>query len=639
LKKRRVISSEMRPFVMPVIGITVAFFALASLLVIFTRKHYYSILGEETSVYAKSGAKSLENMLEIGKILGSADEDVKAELEKAMGLEELLSGIVTDEGAIVYIIGEEAILGSGPDAAAAASELEEASIAGIYSGNAEIDGIRYSKAMVPIDGEFVEDSVLVLLRPTAEADLRILRSSAIGILILVSIYGALIALMDFTLNRNRHLMMLAYYDHLTGLFNSYYLKVMLTKDLKLYRWNRKALMLIGISNLKSINLLYGYDSGDDALRQLARRLQLIAGQDAMLFRFTEDRFVLYTRNCHRENHVRMLVEAVEEAFREPMEFKGQKKELVPKIGIVEVYGDYENADRLLKDATISLDNVDLNTGKSHMYFSSAMAEKLHREDIIEKEISMCLEMGTDAIYLNFQPQLHLGTGKVVGFEALARMRSEELGNVSPVEFIDVAERKQLIIPLGNLVLKKACGFLSVLEKYGMSDLRVAVNVSGIQLIHEDFGSSVMEAVVDSGIRSENLELEITESVLLDNFTAVNKSLRDFQENGIRIALDDFGTGYSSFLRLNELNVNYLKLDRYFVGMVATSDRNNYITSDIISMAHKFDLEVIAEGVETVLQRDFLIENGCDIMQGYLFSKPLCEEDALLLVQGEDTVTA
>jgi len=149
----------------------------------------------------------------------------------------------------------------------------------------------------------------------------------------------------------------------------------------------------------------------------------------------------------------------------------------------------------------------------------------------------------------------------------------------------------------------------------------------------------MEAVVDSGIRSENLELEITESVLLDNFTAVNKSLRDFQENGIRIALDDFGTGYSSFLRLNELNVNYLKLDRYFVGMVATSDRNDYITSDIISMAHKFDLEVIAEGVETVLQRDFLIENGCDIMQGYLFSKPLCEEDALLLVQGEDTVTA
>jgi EAL domain-containing protein (putative c-di-GMP-specific phosphodiesterase class I) len=353
----------------------------------------------------------------------------------------------------------------------------------------------------------------------------------------------------------------------------------------------------------------------------------------MLFRFTEDRFVLYTRNCHRENHLSMLVEAIEEAFREPMDFKGQKKQLQPKIGIVEIDGDYENADRLLKDATISLDNVDLNTGKSHMYFSRAMAEKLHREDIIEKEISMCLENSTDAIYLNYQPQLHLATGRIVGFEALARMRSEELGNVSPVEFIYVAERKQLIIPLGNLVLKKACAFLAILEAKGYQNLRVAVNVSGIQLIHEDFGSSVMEAVVDSGIRSENLELEITESVLLDNFAAVNKSLKDFQENGIRIALDDFGTGYSSFLRLNELNVNYLKLDRYFVGMVATSDRNDYITSDIISMAHKFDLEVIAEGVETVLQRDFLVANGCDIMQGYLFARPLSEEDALKMLEG------
>lgn len=626
---------------MPVIGITVAFFALASLLVIFSRKHYYSILEEETAVYAKSGARSLENILKIANSLESADEDLKSELEKAMDLKHLLSGIVTDEGTYVYIVKGETIIGRGPGAGiadfAAVSELEEAEAAGIYSGNAEISGIRYSKAMVLIDGGLAEDSVLVVLRPTAEADQRIFRSSAIGIIILVSLYGALIAMMDFTLNRNKHLMMLAYYDHLTGLFNSYYLKVMLTKDLKLYRWNRKALMLIGISNLKSINLLYGYDSGDDALRQLARRLQLIAGQDTMLFRFTEDRFVLYTRNCHRENHLKMLVESVEAAFREPMDFKGQKKQLVPKIGIVEIDGDYETADRLLKDATISLDNVDLNTGKSYMYFSRAMAEKLHREDIIEKEISLCLENGTDAIYLNFQPQLHLVTGKVVGFEALARMRSGELGSVSPAEFIDVAERKQLIIPLGNLVLKKACSFLSILEEKGLSDLRVAVNVSGIQLIHEDFGSSVMEAVVDSGIRSENLELEITESVLLDNFSAVNKSLKDFQENGIRIALDDFGTGYSSFLRLNELNVNYLKLDRYFVGMVATSDRNDYITSDIISMAHKFDLEVIAEGVETVLQRDFLIENGCDIMQGYLFSRPLSEKDALELVQGFDSI--
>ncbi len=608
MKKRRVISSEIRPFVMPIIGITVAFLALGSLLVIFSRQHYYSILEEETDNEVRMVTKSLESML----VTRNLFEPSYSALVETKELEGLISGLVPEDGPIVQIVRGEA---------------------GVKSGMTEIEGNKFYRAVVPVDEEVLEDSYIVILKPSKETDRKILRSCTIGILILAAVYIALLALMDFTLNRNRHLMMLAYYDHLTGLFNSYYLKVMLTKDLKLYRWNRKALMLIGISNLKSINLLFGYDSGDDALRQLAKRMQLLVGQDTMLFRFTEDRFVLYTRNCHRENHLSMLVEAIEEAFREPMDFKGQRKQLQPKIGIVEIDGDYENADRLLKDATISLDNVDLNTGKSHMYFSRAMAEKLHREDIIEKEISMCLENGTDAIYLNYQPQLHLASGRIVGFEALARMRSEELGNVSPVEFIDVAERKQLIIPLGNLVLKKACAFLAILEGKGYQNLRVAVNVSGIQLIHEDFGSSVMEAVVDSGIRSENLELEITESVLLDNFAAVNKSLKDFQENGIRIALDDFGTGYSSFLRLNELNVNYLKLDRYFVGMVATSDRNDYITSDIISMAHKFDLEVIAEGVETVLQRDFLVANGCDIMQGYLFARPLSEEAALKMLEG------
>ena len=593
---------------MPIIGITVAFLALGSLLVIFSRQHYYSILEEETDNEVRMVTRSLESML----VTRNLFEPSYSALVEAKEMEGLISGLVPDDGAIVQIVRGEA---------------------GVKSGMTEIEGNKFYRSIVPVDEEVLEDSFIVILKPSKETDRKIFRSCTIGILILAAVYIALLALMDFTFNRNRHLMMLAYYDHLTGLFNSYYLKVMLTKDLKLYRWNRKALMLIGISNLKSINLLFGYDSGDDALRQLAKRMQLLVGQDTMLFRFTEDRFVLYTRNCHRENHLSMLVEAIEEAFREPMDFKGQKKQLQPKIGIVEIDGDYENVDRLLKDATISLDNVDLNTGKSHMYFSRAMAEKLHREDIIEKEISMCLENGTDAIYLNYQPQLHLATGRIVGFEALARMRSEELGNVSPVEFIDVAERKQLIIPLGNLVLKKACAFLAILEAKGCQNLRVAVNVSGIQLIHEDFGSSVMEAVVDSGIRSENLELEITESVLLDNFAAVNKSLKDFQENGIRIALDDFGTGYSSFLRLNELNVNYLKLDRYFVGMVATSDRNDYITSDIISMAHKFDLEVIAEGVETVLQRDFLVANGCDIMQGYLFARPLSEEDALKMLEG------
>jgi len=230
---------------MPIIGITVAFLALGSLLVIFSRQHYYSILEEETDNEVRMVTKSLESML----VTRNLFEPSYSALVETKELEGLISGLVPEDGPIVQIVRGEA---------------------GVKSGMTEIEGNKFYRAVVPVDEEVLEDSYIVILKPSKETDRKILRSCTIGILILAAVYIALLALMDFTLNRNRHLMMLAYYDHLTGLFNSYYLKVMLTKDLKLYRWNRKALMLIGISNLKSINLLFGYDSGDDALRQLAK---------------------------------------------------------------------------------------------------------------------------------------------------------------------------------------------------------------------------------------------------------------------------------------------------------------------------------------------------------------------------------
>ena len=209
---------------------------------------------------------------------------------------------------------------------------------------------------------------------------------------------------------------------------------------------------------------------------------------------------------------------------------------------------------------------------------------------------------------------------------MARLKSETLGDISPVEFIDIAEKKQLIVPLGNLILEIACNFINNIRNRGFKDIRIAVNVSGIQLLRDDFLYDIKRIMNKSNIDESLLELEITESVLLDNFDLINRKLKRLRDYRIKIALDDFGTGYSSFSRLRDLNIDILKIDRYFVNSLSKVGSKKLMTGSIIQMAHKLDLIVVAEGVEDEEQKRYLIENKCDIMQGFLFSKPLSEAD-------------
>jgi|Wag4MinimDraft_13_1082653.scaffolds.fasta_scaffold00240_2 EAL domain-containing protein (putative c-di-GMP-specific phosphodiesterase class I) len=264
-----------------------------------------------------------------------------------------------------------------------------------------------------------------------------------------------------------------------------------------------------------------------------------------------------------------------------------------------------------------------------------MKEQIKRKDNLESELRESIRLENDKIYLEYQPIYDLNKNKVVAFEALARMQSSQYGRVAPDEFIQIAEEKHLIISLSRLILKKAAKFSADLEKAGFGEVKISVNMSGLDIIQEDFTKKVIEIINNAGIKAENIKIEITESVLLNNFEIINSKLAKLKEAGITTALDDFGTGYSSFYRLTELNIDLIKIDKYFINKITKGTENNIVAAAIIDLSHSLGLTVVAEGVETDAQREYLIEKNCDYIQGYLFSRPLPEKEAVSLLKSEN----
>ncbi|MSU03491.1 putative bifunctional diguanylate cyclase/phosphodiesterase [Tissierella pigra] len=308
------------------------------------------------------------------------------------------------------------------------------------------------------------------------------------------------------------------------------------------------------------------------------------------------------------------------------------KTITVKIGIVEIDESYSRIDDIIKDAEIALNNISEKENKKYCFFDETMREDLILNETIEKELRKVIyDNNSEEFYLEYQPQINLKTDYIVGFEALARWKNKELGIISPIKFIDVAEKQQLIVPLGRLILIKACNFIKTLENEGHKGIKVAVNISLIQLLQYDFITDVIEIIEKARIRPENLELEITETVLADNYEIINEKLSKLRKEGISISLDDFGTGHSSLARLKKINIDTIKIDKLFIDNLLNKDQEKVLTSSIISLVHKIGLMVIAEGVETEAQKQYLIKNNCDIMQGYLFSKPVSMENAIKLL--------
>lgn len=488
------------------------------------------------------------------------------------------------------------------------------------------------ETFVPVYFERAKIGTLAINKSLEDTDHVVRQVSQVGVILLAIIYASLLHTMISIYKKNKKLVQSAYYDALTDLPNKQYLKEFLNEEINKNKSGNKAILLINCSNFRIFNLTFGIEYGDELLKEMSKNIQNLVDSNNKFFRFSAGRFVLYIENYYDKEDLISIANKVSEIFDNPFKVKDDQQHLSVQIGIVEINNN-DNFDKILKHALISLNHIKDNDSVKYAFFNEVMENKLQREDLIEKELrSIIVENNEKKLYLEFQPQVDLKTNKIVGFEALARMKAESLGFISPMEFIDVAEKKQLIIPLGNLILKTACNFINTIQNQGYNDVKVAVNISGIQLLYKDFTNTVVDIIKETNIEKSNLELEITESVLLDNYDIINEKLRDLRENKIEVALDDFGTGYSSFSRLGELNIDTVKIDKYFIDKILSKDYKEQITGDIISMSHKLGLNVVAEGVEVKEQKDFLINNHCDIMQGYLFSKPLLEEDAIKLLK-------
>ncbi|MBF7096239.1 EAL domain-containing protein [Alkalibacter mobilis] len=453
-----------------------------------------------------------------------------------------------------------------------------------------------------------------------------------GILSFLGFILVLGFILFFTYAKNSKQLKLAYYDSLTGLPNREYLKDFLIHKIHGDKNVKKAILMINCSDFKNVNLTYGYAHGDSILREITRRLEQILKPTDMLFRFSADRFILYVEKYQNRKNIETLIAKINDKFKKPFNVTEKSQHINIRIGVLEIEDGISSVDEILKEVSITLDYTDENNERNHAYFDYYMEDNVNREDLIEREMRRILAEGSDEVYLEFQPQISAIDNSIVGFEALARLKTDRLGRISPEEFIIVAERKFIIVELGNHIFKKACIFLKKLNERGFEKIKLSVNISGIQLLRHDFIDTIIDITERTGVKTSSIVLEITETIILENYEIINEKLKMLVDHGFNISLDDFGTGYSNFSRLSELSIQEVKIDRYFVSRITTLSKEKLITGDIISMAHKLDLRVVAEGVEDSIQLDYLREHECDVLQGYYFGKPVDSQKALEIIE-------
>lgn len=446
------------------------------------------------------------------------------------------------------------------------------------------------------------------------------------LLLLMLVIGAIL---NFAYKKNQSNIKIAYYDTLTELPNAAYLDEYLSEVVKKCKKQKVAILLINCTNFKTLNITYGFKYGDMILKQIANSVKNEIPSDNMFFRFNADRFVLVVEDYKDQEALLSLAQKLIDVFRNPFDGGIRHEYVNVEIAVFEVQSCNIKVDKILQDATLALNNINSSFHEQIIFFDQNMEVDVRKKDIIETTIRAIIS-GEDkkSFHLEYQPKLDMKANRIMGFEALARMNIDSLGFISPPEFIELAEKRSIIYELGNHIMKEAFGFISALKNNGYEDLTVAVNLSAIQLLRDEFIDDVNELIKEAGIQPSMLEFEITESILLDNFEIINNKLNDIKKLGIAIALDDFGTGYSSFARLRELKVDTVKIDQYFISKISELDNRDLLTADIISMSHKLGLHVVAEGVEKREHKEYLDEYQCDILQGYLISKPLKYDKAL-----------
>jgi diguanylate cyclase (GGDEF)-like protein/PAS domain S-box-containing protein len=418
---------------------------------------------------------------------------------------------------------------------------------------------------------------------------------------------------------------LAHFDELSGLPNRLLFRQLLEQAIHDANRERKsiAVLFIDLDRFKLINDTVGHDGGDIVLRQVAGRLRQCLREADLLSRFGGDEFAALLREIDDPEAARATAQRVLAAVAQPYEVNSEKYHLSASVGISIYPGDSPDATALLRNAELAMYRAK-DQGKNNFQFHSPQMNARSLEYVVlERSLRRAIEL--DEFMIHYQPQVELASGRIVGAEALLRWNLPEVGMIPPGKFIPLAEETGLIVPIGRLVLMRACVAARRWQEAGLRDFRIAVNLSPRQFNQSDLVLDVIGILEDSRLPPQNLELEITESMVMANPERATAILRELRNVGVHLSIDDFGTGYSSLGYLKSFPVHALKIDRSFIQDVPADPDDVAITHAIIAMGHSLRLEVVAEGVETPEQFEFLRGHDCDLMQGYLVAKPMPEE--------------
>ena len=424
---------------------------------------------------------------------------------------------------------------------------------------------------------------------------------------------------------------MSYTDALTGLPNRFacvdYISDLIRKNKKF------AAVSINLNHFKSVNETFGFEVGNHVLIEVGNRWKALIDNEQeenadYITRTNGDEFLLVIKDYASDEELEKRIKRYVDALTEQFTVDGSDMYIRASFGYVEYPKDADSADAIISDATAAMNEIKKANSSEHILRYTP--DLLQNEHVLKIENLIRTALEDDTIYFNLQPQYDINH-KLRGFEALARMKDSEGNNISPGEFIPVAEKVGLIDRVDGAVFRKATAFFGELLKKSGADMMLSINASVRHLMKRDFIDEVTSLLKNSGIPAEKLEIEITESIMIDSVDKAQKCIDEIKNLGIKIAIDDFGTGYSSLGYLNKFPANLLKIDKSFIDKMNTGESSRQYVAAIISIGHIMGFDVISEGVEEEAQLETLSEIGCDFIQGFIWGRPLSAEDAEKLV--------
>lgn len=433
---------------------------------------------------------------------------------------------------------------------------------------------------------------------------------------------------DITVQKRyeEQLVYMANHDALTNLPNRSMLELSLSKALQSHQDNASkrsgatAVLFIDLDRFKVINDSLGHDVGDLLLKAVGGRLQKVIGRQEVVGRLGGDEFLIIIPDLKETQDAAILSQAVLDALAPAFDIKGRVLFVTPSIGIALYPSDGQDFPALMRNADTAMYSAKSSGGGTYHYFTKTMNESAMARLVIENDLREAL--AHNQFELHYQPKVDLRTNRICGLEALIRWKQPGRGYISPMQFIPVAEETGLIGKIGEWVIMEVCRQIALWDEQSISPLPIAINLSPRQLIEGRITETISRILSDTGTPAARIVLEITETVMMQDIKKSAAILDELRHLGLQIAVDDFGTGYSSLAYLKRLPINSIKIDRSFVRDVTIDSDDAAITRTIIAMGHNLGLKVVAEGVETTEQMDFLRESDCDEAQGFLIATPL-----------------